>query len=710
MKQLIALGFAVFLTGMAYAQPIKVSNAAELNKANSNARPGDTIILRNGKWNNVSIQLNCSGTVDKPILFKAETAGQVILCGQSELKLGGSWIIVDGLLFSGGYSPTNAVIDFRISHEQPANHCRVTNCVVNDFNKPKRLQDDQWVAFYGQHNRLDHCSFFNKKNLGTLLAVFLDDDRCRENFHSIDHNYFGIRPPLASNGGEIMRIGLAEHALFNSNTQVTSNFFEYCDGEAEVISIKSCGNIVSGNVFKECQGSVVLRHGNYNTIKNNIFLGNGKEASGGVRIINRGQWVINNFFYRCRGASFRAPISMMNGIPNSPAERYVQVTDAIVMNNTFIDCAAMSLCEGSDKERTLTPSHVLFAKNTFYNRPDSVLYKAWDDISGILFTENEVSFAGRQQLADGFDRVSFNQNKTTAIQQKQLQVRKASGAAWFTPGHSNLTPVSVACNNAAEIYHALEKQSTPLLIHLTGQTYLFNKPVVISNRVEFIGKPDKEITLQTEKPLPAIFIVKAKGYLRLQHLQISGAKLSAEAFIDTDTSGSPEHYSLFMNQVLLNNFNGCTTLLNARASTLADSIVVQQCRFDHINNGFLLAAEKDDKGYYSAEQIRFTGNQFANGHGMLLDLYRGGKDESTLGPQLLFANNHITNYNTSNQGPLVQLMGVQKTAITGNQFSHCNAAGPLIVYKDIVRAMHYLSHNNFSGCGTVEKNNFVTSE
>jgi poly(beta-D-mannuronate) lyase len=709
MKPLIALGFAVFLTGLVYAQPIKVTNAAELNKANTNAQPGDTIILQNGRWNNVSIRLNCSGTVDKPILFKAETAGKVILCGMSELKLGGSYIIVDGLLFTEGYSPTSAVIDFKVTNEQLANHCRVTNCVINDFNKLKRLQQDEWVAFTGKHNRLDHCSFFNKKNLGTLLAVFLDDERSRENFHSIDHNYFGIRHPLASNGGEIMRIGLAEHALFNSNTRVTNNFFEYCDGEAEVISIKSCGNMVSDNVFKESQGSVVLRHGNYNTVKNNIFWGNGKEATGGVRIVNQGQWVINNFFYRCRGASFRAPISMMNGIPNSPAIRYVQVTDAVVMNNTFVDCAPMSLCEGSDQERTLTPSHVLFAKNIFYNRYDSLLYKAWDDISGILFTENEVALPGRQQLAHGFNRVSFNMNKTTDIQQKLLQVRKASGAAWFIPANANKSIKEVSCNNAADIYLALEKQSAPLIIHLTGQTYTFDKPAVISNKVEFIGRPDKKIALQTTKELPALFIVKGKGNLRLQHLQLSGERLTAASFIDTDTSGSPEHYSVFMSQLVLNNFNGCTTLLNARTSTLADSIVVQQCRFNHTRNGFLLAAEKADKGYYNVEKIRFTGNQFVDGHGMLLDLYRGGSDESTLGPQLLFSNNRITNYNTPDQGPLVQLTGAQKTAITGNQFSHCNAAKPLIVYKDTVRALHYISRNNLTDCGTVEKNNFVTS-
>ena len=129
------------------------------------------------------------------------------------------------------------------------------------------------------------------------MAVILEDERSRENFHSIDHNYFGARLPLASNGGEIIRVGVSQHCEFSSNTQIRDTFFEHCDGETEIISIKSCWNNIRNNLFKKCQGSVVLRHGNYNTVENNIFLGNNKEGTGGVRVINKGQWVVNNLFY-----------------------------------------------------------------------------------------------------------------------------------------------------------------------------------------------------------------------------------------------------------------------------------------------------------------------------------------------------------------------------------------------------------------------------
>jgi poly(beta-D-mannuronate) lyase len=60
--------------------------------------------------------------------------------------------------------------------------------------------------------------------------------------------------------------------------------------------LKSCSNVVEENIFKESQGSVVLRHGDNNLVKGNYFLGNDKVATGGVRVINKGQKVIHNIF------------------------------------------------------------------------------------------------------------------------------------------------------------------------------------------------------------------------------------------------------------------------------------------------------------------------------------------------------------------------------------------------------------------------------
>jgi poly(beta-D-mannuronate) lyase len=750
MKQLLITCSLFLLCISLSARNILVTNAEELKKANKAAKPGDTIVLRNGTWTDVVLKLNCSGTEEHPIVFKSQTAGKVIIAGISQVRLGGNYIVVDGLLFTNGYSPSNAVIDFRISGDQLANHCRVTNCVINDFNKPKRMTEDYWISFSGKNNRLDHCSFFNKNNLGVLLAVILDSDQSRENFHSIDHNYFGIRPPLGSNGGEIIRIGVSEHCQYNSNTQVKDNYFEHCDGETEVVSVKSGSNVVSNNVFKECRGSVVLRHGNNNTVTNNLFLGNGKTATGGVRIINRGQWVINNFFYKCRGESFRSPLAIMNGIPNSPANRYVQVTDAVVMNNTFVDCAPASFGEGSDAERTLPPANVLFALNVFYNNNDSILYRVWDDVKGIHFADNETNRLLQQDLTAGFEQAALKTDKTdgyifpmtgkktgshsldslSQLNQERLPQLTANagfsdlnrfhqilsnayhncGAKWYSFKNTVLQPVKVNCKTSAEVYRRLLDQSSPLIINLTGSSYSFTEPIIISHETSFTAPQKSMIKISSSQILSSLFSITRKGKLTLHDISFNAAGLRCKAMIVSDTAGSSQHYNLALNKVSVENLSSCDAIFFANKSTIADRIIVESCRFSGLNNGFQMVNEKDNKGYYNAEKIRINRNEFKNGSGVLLAIYRGGNDESTLGPNLSFTNNLVSNYNTTGSEALVQLTGVQKTRLTGNEFRNCNTSKTLIEYKDTVRADHFLSGNILLDAGRIQKNEFVKQE
>ena len=749
MKQLLAFSLFFMLFNSLGARKILVRNMDELKKAHADAKPGDTVILKNGTWNNALIKLNFSGTAAQPIVFKAEKAGKVILSGISQLRIGGNYIIVDGLLFINGYAPSSSVIEFRTGSNELANHCRVTNTVINDFNKPKRMDDDYWVAFYGKHNRIDHCSFFNKKNMGVLLAVILDDDRSRENFHQIDHNYFGIRPPLGSNGGEIIRVGVSQHCEFNSNTQITDNLFEDCDGETEIVSIKSGRNIVSRNIFKECQGSVVLRHGDYNTVTDNLFLGNGKEATGGVRVINKGQWVINNYFYKCRGENFKAPLAIMNGIPNSPAHRYVQVTDAVIMNNSFVDCTPVSFGEGSDAERTLPPANVLFAKNIFYNTSDSFVYKVWDKLDGFRFIENKVSKHFTQALVPGFERTDFGITRTKTLlvvsagrsssrvgidslrkldssrlphilpaagftnlrllDQLQANAKTNCGARWFRLANAASLIRAVTCRTVADVYSALS-QPGPVHIKLTASRYNFEKPLIINKQVKISAAKNNSIAFSTVQTLASLFLVRSGGNMWLDGLTAKMNTTLATAFIMSDSSAATEHFNLKISNCHFTGMEGISHLFFASKSTIADSIIIRNNSFQGLNNGFIMNEEKDDKGHYNAEKIVVELNRFQDGNGSLLNVYRGGNDESTLGPKLFFIGNAVSNYNTMDNDALIQLTGVQQSYILGNRISNSNQSKTLIRFKDIVRARHLLFNNHFQHSGSVEKNNWVAEK
>ena len=103
------------------------------------------------------------------------------------------------------------------------------------------------------------------------MAVKLNTVESQENHHRIDHNYFGQRPILGSNGGETLRIGTSHYSLSNSYTMIESNYFDRCNGEVEIISNKSGSNTIQNNVFFESRGTLTLRHGNGNIVQNSLI-------------------------------------------------------------------------------------------------------------------------------------------------------------------------------------------------------------------------------------------------------------------------------------------------------------------------------------------------------------------------------------------------------------------------------------------------------
>ncbi|MEP3730278.1 MAG: polysaccharide lyase 6 family protein, partial [Lentilitoribacter sp.] len=227
---------SVVASAPAYAEVYLVKDQKNYVATEKLLKAGDTIVLANGVWKDFEIKFSGQGTKEKPITLRPQEVGKVILSGQSNLRIGGKHMLVTGLVFKNGYSPTGEVISFRRSKDNLAHHSRVTQVVIDSFSKPDRYESDYWVGMYGKHNRFDHSHLEGKTNKGVTFAVRLNSSESQENFHRIDHNYFGPRPVLGSNGGETLRIGTSHYSMFNSNTTVENNYFDRCDGEVEIIS------------------------------------------------------------------------------------------------------------------------------------------------------------------------------------------------------------------------------------------------------------------------------------------------------------------------------------------------------------------------------------------------------------------------------------------------------------------------------------------
>ena len=388
----------------AQAEDYHVANQEEYSNALNQIDAGDAIILADGEWRDFEMVVAGHGTADRPITIRSQTPGGVTLTGQSNLRIGGHHILVSGLVFTNGYSPTGEVIAFRRDSDELAYDTRVTQIVIDSFSKPDRTESDIWVAMFGRNNRFDHNNLIDKTNPGVTLAVRLNSEESRENNHRIDHNYFGPRPVLGSNGGETLRIGTSHYSMFNSNTVVENNVFDRVDGEVEIISSKSGSNVIRENLFLRSAGAVTLRHGDNSLVERNVFLGHGKDHTGGIRVINRNQTVRDNYMEGLRGTGFTSALTVMNGVPNSPVNRYVQVDGAVIEGNSVLDSYRITLGAGADAERSAPPVNTSLLRNLFSGLDDGTFIEVDADISGIALRDNALIAGSVHSAAEAISR------------------------------------------------------------------------------------------------------------------------------------------------------------------------------------------------------------------------------------------------------------------------------------------------------------------
>ncbi|WP_422359549.1 polysaccharide lyase 6 family protein [Reichenbachiella sp.] len=666
-----------------------VSSAEELKIKLAIANPGDTIRLANGEWKDAELVIKAQGTAEAPIVVMAETAGGVQLTGASNLKLAGEYVVVSGLHFTNGYTPTAEVVSFKIKKDDLANNCRITETLVDNYSNPERHESDYWVGMYGKNNRFDHNALVGKGNKGVTMAVRLNSEESLENGHLIDHNYFGPRENLGANGGETLRIGTSHYSLSFSNTQVINNYFDRCDGEHEIISNKSCGNLFKGNVFDECVGTLTFRHGNENTAESNAFFGNGKPHTGGIRVINEKQKVINNYGYGLTGHRFRGALVVMNGVPNSPINRYHPVKDSEINNNTFINCDYVQLCAGSDAERSAIPQTTSISNNIFWNESKDDVFTVYDDISGISFDGNILS-PNIQSLGAGFEAVKsqivetekgiyglMDENITAGITADFSVVSKeATGPSWYTKPSNSKTfgyGRTIAVEAGTDLFDVMKNAKAGDVYTLAAGEYLLEKKVPLN--VPVTVQSSEGAVLKFEKS--NLFVIENGGALKMEGLVIDGAECpdyAGNAVVSTSRYSMNRNYKLFINNCEFRDLdvNHSFNILKVYKNTFADSVLIENSKFSDVSGTILeLNQESDDIGIYNAEFVILNNNSFKNIGKEIVNLHRGGSDESTFGP-LLFIDHcsfEKVGYGPKNKGgKAFTLHGVQKTLISNSIF------------------------------------------
>lgn len=346
------------LATMSAQTTVEVTNGKELRSALAGARPGTSIILSDGIYDlGGDLKIAARATKALPLKIAAHHRGEATIVGDSRFVLSGAeHVSIEGLNFESTNGPAIALLG--------CNNVRVSR---NTF-RLKETGPGSWVMIDGirgdsvrlsHQNRIDHNRFERKSLLGNFITV--EGTRRSQpqvsQHDRIDHNLFADIGPRAENVLEAIRVGSSIYTLSSGFTVLEDNLFERCDGDPEYVSIKSSDNTIRRNTFRECLGSLSLRHGNRSTVEGNFILGNNRTGTfhdstgktwtlgtGGLRFYGDGMRIINNYLEGLTGKEWDATFAITSGNAeygdDQPLTKHFRIRDAFIAHNTLVNNAS----------------------------------------------------------------------------------------------------------------------------------------------------------------------------------------------------------------------------------------------------------------------------------------------------------------------------------------------------------------------------------
>jgi len=142
--------------------------------------------------------------------------------------------------------------------------------------------------------------------------------------------------------------------------------------------------------------------------------------------------------------------------------------------------------------------------------------------------------------------------------------------------------------------------------------------------------------------------------------------------------------------------NHTFNVISAAKGTFADNILIQNSNFSDVTGAIVsLEKEIDDYGIYNAEYLTVTNSTFKNVEGDLVDYYRGGRDESTFGPNFNMKGSTMDNVGKGRRNrseSSLYLHGVQVTNMSGNTFEN---SAPFLINHTVGEPKTRIENNKF---------------
>ena len=246
-----------------------------------------------------------------------------------------------------------------------------------------------WVIIDGSH--------------GTMPAI--------SQYDRIDHNIFRNNTPRVTNEKETIRLGVSDLSHKDAFTIVENNLFEDCDGDPEIVSVKSNCDTVRNNTFRRCLGTISLRQGNNSVVSGNFVFGQEKTAifdggtigCGGVRVYGLNHKIYNNYFEGLTGSKWDAACTLTNGdvtnASTSLSSHFIP-ENIVFSNNTFVNNVSnIEIGFNNNGEYGKAPINCIITNNIIQASVNPLVkYYSSTSLAGVSFQNNIMFSTGLSTL------------------------------------------------------------------------------------------------------------------------------------------------------------------------------------------------------------------------------------------------------------------------------------------------------------------------
>jgi hypothetical protein len=312
------------------ARKVPVSTLAALSTAIGAAKPGDCIVVANGSYTSPApISVASVGTAQARITITAETIGGVTITGTAGFHLDApaAYVTIHGFKFTHAQTLVMAI---------GTSHCAILR---NDFQLAG--PSGQYLYVQGLDHEVGFNSFHDKAYSGSVVQLDASGRGHSGTERAYLHDNLWLRATAASaNGNECI-------ATWSGFIRIEHNVFQECNGDPEVITLKSSDAVVRYNTFRtSTRGQLSVRYSNRDVIDGNFFFG----LKGGLRIYGKDHKVTNNYFENNAGIGIYISDGTADG-------GYIQIERLLVAHNTLIGDDVRARSGG------LPPLTVTFADN-----------------------------------------------------------------------------------------------------------------------------------------------------------------------------------------------------------------------------------------------------------------------------------------------------------------------------------------------------------